>query len=632
MKNYNGGGRYGIRSYRRRRPTGNKTLFIILAVLLAAAVFTAGALLLFSNPSNKAAEPGQTKSQASETAGSTQAPNGETTSPSLEPSPTSLLPDDITVSPTENTDPAKQGFITKIYNGDSEIPSYARTQPINFGAPESYTSLEGVITFRGNNFRNLSSYGTANVTEQTLQKVWAAKTGSLKKATGDGAWTGSGWTGQPLIVKWPEETKKLMNINEDKKADPNFVEVIYPCLDGYIHFYDLYKGDESREPIKTGVPHKGTACIYPNGIPLLFIGQGDKTPSTAQGKEMKFRVYSLITGELLYSYGNSDPNKYRKWEAYDSSPLISAETDTLIQPGESGILYTIKLNTQFDKATGALSINPETPVKFTYTSPKYSENKRWWGFEDSASIWRNYILLGDNGGAMMCIDLNTMKLIWAADVKDDTNASPVIEESPEDETAYIYTANSIEKKNNPDLTCVIQKIDIKTGESKWQAPYTCNTTTATEGGVEGTPILGKGDISDLIIYPLGRIPGKNSGSLVALNKKTGAEVWKKETGNYLWSSPVTFYTPEGKSYIVVCDVGSGESARGNIYLYEGKSGVLLHKYTYKDYNPEEYKEQTDAETGKKTNNSAVIEATPAVYNDMMVIGTRGQRIFAFKIK
>ena len=85
------------------------------------------------------------------------------------------------------------------------------------------------------------------------------KTGSVAKskqaAPNGGSWTGSCWTGQPLIVKWPEDIKKVMNLYDDKKAEKDLVEVIYPCVDGYIHFYDLKDGSETRKPIKTGVPH-----------------------------------------------------------------------------------------------------------------------------------------------------------------------------------------------------------------------------------------------------------------------------------------------------------------------------------------------------------------------------------------
>ncbi len=610
----------------RRRVNGRRLGMIAVITVLVLALIVAGCLFLFQGCDTTTTPPAKsTKPSASTTPTPTVSTEPtETATPTPTPS-TSVLPGDMALAPNDDTDPAKQNFTTNIYEENSKLSEYTRPQAINFGDANSYTSLEGVTTFRGNNYRNMSSYGTANVSAGELKKVWTKNSASTKKDTGTGAWTGSGWTGQALLVKWPDDVKKIMNLKEEYKSDPDFVEVIYPCLDGYIYFLDLKTGKPTRpKNIHSEVPHKGTASLYPNGVPMLFIGQGDTAKNSGtKDWQMRYRVYSLIDQTRLYTFGTDDPVKIRQWQAYDSSPLISADTDTLIEPGENGVLYTIKLNTQFDKAAGKLSIKPDKPIKFNYNSPKYgvteedkSSGKRSLGWETSAVIWRNYFISGDNGGTMTCIDLNTMKLVWAADVTDDTNSSPVLEESAADQTAYIYTANSIESQHNKDGECNIRKIDIKTGTSVWVKKYTCKTTQATEGGVEGTPILGKpgSDIENLIIYPLGRYPDLGTGTLVALDKNTGEEVWNLPTSKYLWSSPVTFYTPEGKAYIVECDTG------GNIYVVDGK-GKLLHKYTPHDY---------DAAYDEEHPGGA-IEATPVVFNDMLVIGTRGQKIYCFKI-
>ncbi|MFR5914587.1 MAG: hypothetical protein ACLUGJ_05435 [Blautia wexlerae] len=41
---------------------------------------------------------------------------------------------------------------------------------------------------------------------------------------------------------------------------------------------------------------------------------------------------------------------------------MDAETDTLIYPGENGILYLIRLNTKYDLNSGTLSIDPGRTV------------------------------------------------------------------------------------------------------------------------------------------------------------------------------------------------------------------------------------------------------------------------------
>ena len=33
----------------------------------------------------------------------------------------------------------------------------------------------------------------------------------------------------------------------------------------------------------------------------------------------------------------------------------------------------------------------------------------------------------DNGGNLMCLDLNTLQLVWVQDTLDDSNSTPVLE-------------------------------------------------------------------------------------------------------------------------------------------------------------------------------------------------------------
>jgi outer membrane protein assembly factor BamB len=528
---------------------------------------------------------------------------------------------EMKVAPIASTTPAAFHLSTDVFRGTVELPSFTRPQPISFGPGKKYTDLEGIITFRGNNYRDGGSYGTVKVVSEELQMLWQVTTGSVERST-SGVWTGSGWTGQPLIVRWPEEVKQKMNLYLAKKADPELVEVIYPCLDGKIYFLDLKDGSATRPAINTGGGAiKGTASLYPSGIPLLFVGPGDALPPSKPEGVVKYRIYSLVDQKLLYTFGSNDPVAYRKWQAYDSSALIDAKTDTLIEPGENGILYTVKLNTKWDPATGSLSINPDQPVKFRYTAPEYAEvgtdsednapNTRWWGMEDSAVAWSGYLYVADNGGKLMCIDLNTMKLVWAQDVLDDTNCTPVFEESIEDGTAYIYISTSlhITGTGTPLSGKIpIWKINAATGEKVWTSTaYPCVSRPEAKGGVQGTGFIGRGDISNLVVFPIASTPSIAPGLLVALDKLTGQEVWRFAMANYAWSSPVAVYTEEGKSYIVICD------SAGMVFLLEGATGNVVASLN-------------TSEIG------SVIEATPAVYGNTIVVGTRGKRIDAIQIK
>ncbi len=527
---------------------------------------------------------------------------------------------EMQVAAAASTRPAAFRLATEVFRDNVRLPSYTRPEPVSFGPGKDYTDLEGVITFRGNNYRDGGSYGTVDPVSEELEMLWQVTTGSVERSTG-GTWTGSGWTGQPLIVKWPEEVKKNMNLYLDKKMDPELVEVIYPCLDGKIYFLDLRDGSATRPVINTGGGAiKGTASLHPGGIPLLFVGQGDALPPSKPEGVVKYRIYSLVDQKLLYTFGTNDPIAYRKaWQAYDSSALIDAETDTLIEPGENGVLYTLKLNTKWDPETGSLSIDPDPSIKFRYTAPDYgdgpepdnSPTNRWYGMEGSPSAWHNYVYVPDNGGKLMCIDINTMEPVWVQDIQDDTNASPIFEESIAEGTGYIYIAPSlhITGSGSPAQGNIsIYKINAATGEKVWTSdPYPCTSRPGVSGGVQGTGIIGRGDISNVVIFPVAGTPSVAPGLLVALDKATGQEVWRFGMANYAWSSPVAVYTEEGKSYIVICD------SAGMVFLLEGATGQV-------------------ASSINTTQIGSIIEATPAVYGDTIVVGTRGKRIDAIQIK
>mgnify|MGYP003460744866 CR=1 FL=1 len=494
---------------------------------------------------------------------------------------------------SDSSNPENFGITWEIIENDQVVSSYTRPEKISFGDPDEYFALPGIATFRGNNYRNNATYGTANVTSGTLSTVWSHGIGRLDD------WGGCAWTGQPLVVQWDDETKAIMNLYNSKKNKDGLVEVIYATLDGKIHFYDLHDGIETRAPINVGMNFKGAGALDPRGYPLLYVGSGLYT----YNKSPRMYVISLITGEILYEYGHKETFSDRKWNAFDSSPLVDAETDTLIWPGENGILYTIKLNTQYDKEAGTISVNPDTPVKTHYSST-YSKAGRYVGYESSVSVVDNYLYVSENGGLFYCVDLNTMELVWAQDTKDDSNSSPVFEWG-EDGNGYVYTAPSLHWTAKKDAGSVtIYKLNAQTGEVVWEVTRDCVTVKDVSGGVQATPLMGKegSDIEDLIIYIVARVPKAYDGTMIAINRETGEVVWEIETVNYAWSSPVAFYTDDGKSYIAFVN------ASGKIRLVEGTTGKVLYALGL----------------------NQTTEASAVVFNNMMVLGTR-EGIYGIKI-
>lgn len=521
-----------------------------------------------------------------------------TPTPTPEPTPTPVGLPDFKPHSVDGTEPERLISSTAIMVDGEVVEEYESDYEINFDMPERYTELEGIVTFRGDNFRSGAAYGTAAVSSKTLTKAWSKSTSGLSDSDGI-YWSGSGWTGQPLIVKWPEATRKNISAMYDwAREKEGLVEVIYATLDGHVYFYELTSGEYTREPLNLGFNYKGAGALDPRGYPILYVGSG---VDSVNGRS-RVKVVNLIDNSVMFEFGHNETFANRGWHMFDSSPLVSAETDQLIYPGENGILYIIHLNTKYNEQTGELSVDPDNIVKWKYNGVR-SGSRYWLGVESSAAIINNYIFLADNGGNLMCLDLNTLELVWVQDVLDDTNCSPVVD--VEDGHPYIYISTSFHYGWRSYSTAAIPifKINAETGEIVWRTDYTCYTVQDLSGGVQGTIAVGKNKLSDMIFVPIARTPGASSGTLAALKKDTGEVVWEKETSMYSWSSPVDFYDADGNGYLLYCNSGF------NMFLIDGKTGEQL------DY----------------MNLGGNIEASPAMYGNYAVVGTRAMRTYCIQV-
>ena len=612
------GGGYGPKKKKKRRKRIQPRLFFVSAI----AIVTIAMVIVGIKALNASKNEPQT-AETSEKPGlfaelfKTPTPS-PTPSPSPTPTPSPTPPYDIPHA-VDSTQPSVYGLTTAVEVNGTQVDSYQREDPIEFLPDVPYTQTTGIVTFRGGNYRDSAAYGTATVSSKKLSKAWSIDTGELTRSDMNGevttTWSGSGWVGQPLIVKWPDNINQLMNMYDWAKQKTYLVEVILVTMDGNVYFLDLETGEQTRDKLNIGMPFKGAGALDPRGYPILYLGSGDMYTSDAM--KSRAMAYSLIDFTRLYEFGKqNDEFALRDWHAYDSSPLVDAETDTLIYPGENGILYTIKLNTEFDETTGKLTMNPSDVVKMRYVGTRstypYSENtadnKYWLGYETSIATLGEYGYLGTNDGFLQCINLNTMSMVWAQDTQDDTNGSPVLETDFANRTAYIYIGSSLHFTADTDMkgTVNFYKINAITGEVIWKHGENVNTKNHVSGGVQATALLGQKSISDLVIVPFSRTPNEDDGVLLALDKATGAVRWTFVMEKYTWSSPVAVYDESGNAYIVVCE---GSDTGGKIFLLDGKTGTLLSTF--------------DAEKN--------IEASPAVYGNMIVVGTRGMKIWGVKI-
>ncbi|QJD83114.1 pyrrolo-quinoline quinone [Cohnella herbarum] len=484
-------------------------------------------------------------------------------------------------------------LIVCMYQGIAQAESRYSSQwnkkpTISQAFPAVYTEVEGILTFRGNKERSAPSFGTTEMKRFSPKIVWEKKT---KSSSWGG---GAGWTGQPAIVKWTPEVLRTMNVKEKFLSQPDFTEVIYASLDGYVYFMELKTGEETRSPIKIGNPIKGSVSVDARGYPLLYVGEGIPENGT-----IGFNLFSLTDQKRLLRVNGKDPFAYRTWGAFDSSAMFNRLDDTLIVGGENGLVYHLKLNTVFDPAKKKISIDPIIN-KYRY---KISGNNHQ-GIENSIAIHDNLAYFADNGGSVQALNLNTYESEWSLPPIDDTDATIVLE--TEKGIPYLYTGTEVDKQGRKGNS-YLRKINGLTGETVWQSKYASFSVLGDHpinGGLLATPVLGKKEISNLVIFTIARYGTFSGGLMVALDKATGLEKWKLPMANYAWSSPVDVYDKSGKAYLIQAD------SIGNISVISASNGKVVGKLSI------------------GTN----IESSPAVFNDYAVVASRGGKIYGIKLE
>ena len=514
---------------------------------------------------------------------------GAATAPAATATPVSTVGPGLRSAGEVVSPPSQFGLESIAVQNGERVDAYARTPEIHMGLSGEYTDVEGVTTFRGNNYRDSAAYGNIPDDPEELEIVWSVAVSQIDD------WGGVGWTGQCAIVRWPEEVVRIMNVREEKKGGP-LTEVIYATLDGRVYFLDLYDGQATRPAINIGAPIKGSVTVDPRGYPLLYVGQGIPE-ANGHSVDIGTRIFSLIDQQLLFFLDGDDSFAQRSWYAFDAAPLVDGKTDTMLQVGENAILYLVKLNTDYDPEAGTISIDPKVD-RYVFRS-RVSDQP---GMENSLAVYNDYGYFVDNSGLLQCVDLNTLTCVWAGDTGDDTDATIVLEEEA-DGTVALYTATEREHSASYDENAYLRKINALTGEMLWKLPVKVYTSEGNEGGSFATPALGKGELGDLIFAHMTRTPDDGA-TLMAVDKESGEVVWRVAMGSGGWSSPVCVYDASGKGYVLV------GSSSGALRLYDGRTGRIISI--------------CDLEGN--------IEGSPAVFEDMLVVGTRGKRIFGVRIK
>lgn len=455
--------------------------------------------------------------------------------------------------------------------------------------PEPYSTFDGVFTFRGGPSRTGGAFGTIPANPTKLEIAWTVQT-----EHGEPPWFGgAGWTGEPVIVRWPAVIRNSMPKLGKYRADDGLVEVIQGSLDGHVYFLDLYTGARTRKPLDTGNPIKGSVSLDPRGFPLLFVGQG--IPEKAN---IGLYVYELISDTKVFFLPGHDSNALRSWwGAFDSSGLLNRKTDTYVVGGENGLVYSIKLHSDFDPIGLTMKVAPEV-ARYRYQNAR--KNAERLGVESSLTVVRNVAFFADNSGIIQAVDLRTFEPLWTFDAGDDTDATLTVE------WPALYTGNEVDR-TGPKGFAHVRRLDARTGSVVWDRAYACEGTLEpkkNQAGVFATNAIGRGDVSDLVFFTLSRCPGEKRGAVVALDKETGKEVWKHELPYFSWSSPTLLTDASGKSWLLQGGIG------GFVQLIDARAGTTVASAQL----------------------VGDIEASPAVFEDRAVLATRGDRIYGLRIR
>lgn len=523
--------------------------------------------------------------------------------PSPTPEPTATPIPATTALPSadalnvEDTDPSNIKLVATLYKNGSKMKTFARTKTISMLAPFT-TSIDGddyaiwkqagVLTFRNGPFRQNASYSTAEIEKQKLTQVWTQPIGSMQ--VDSGTYFGVGNPGQAVIVKWATEVRESMGLNDAAKGTKALKEVIVAAMDGYIYFYNLVDGTATREPIELGAPSFGGLSVATNGTPILGVGQYNsklvkKTISNG------YHIINLISNEKEMLIANDGKDKSSNYTGVLGSALFDKTTGTMVFGGMNGVLYSAELGAvtkAYNHEAGTISLGSEVQA---YKTLAGKQDKRRTNIDGSVAMYNNYVYYGDKDGILQCVDINTLTAVWAVNTKNTIISTPALDMS-ENGDVSLYTANILHSKGG---VSSIRRFDALTGELAWQYEIPeLKYNSKQERGVYASPVIGNESISDLVIYTVSK--GDEGSAVLALSKASGTVVWSTDLETTTQSSPVAVYNEAGDAWLIQAE------SNGNINLMDAKSGKVLDSLKLE----------------------AEIEASPAVYGNLMIIGTTGK--------
>lgn len=437
--------------------------------------------------------------------------------------------------------------------------------PAGFLKPYPNATVEGLLTFRGNPSRSYYGMGPVPRTQPAVLHKFPDEP-MCRSSVNLGetkVWCGMGWTGQPTIV-----------VRDDRTW------AVFGGYDGHIHFMDAVTGERILPDVETGDIIKGTPTIDPDGFPLVYSGSRDDL----------LRIIAVDRpgqAEVLWTQDSEQfaPNLWN--DDWDSSPIILG--DYMVEGSESSRFWVIKLNRSYD-AAGLVQVAPEV----VFTTPVWDDEVLAANGDQHASVESSIAVHGDtayfgtSAGLIWGYDLSPLRKgldptpAFRFYTAGDNDPTPVV-----DEDGMLYVAGEFDR-DLPRAREVGQLTKLDPSNTVNPIVWAFQDTTNLGSGIYGTPAI----VGDTVVV------ATDGGRLLGIDRASGALKWERKMDGPLWGSPV-----------IVDDVLLLGDCKGFFHAFDVSNPDVAPP------------EMWSIELG------SCIEATPAVWDGRIYIGTRGGHLF-----
>ena len=449
----------------------------------------------------------------------------------------------------------------------------ATTTSTTVVAGEPWGSVPGLTMFRGNPTRTY--YGGGPLPPPGSPEVaWRYPDTPMCGFSSVGGeakqWCGMGWTGQPVVYE---------------RADGK-TELIFGAYDKAVHFVDGATGEDLRPKFVTGDIIKGSVTLDPDGYPLLYFGSRDNL--------LRIVALDRDTPELLWSLNANAVNGI--WNNdWDGNPVVV--DDIMYVGGENGWFFAYQLNRR-SGADSLVSVDPEQLVAIPgYNDDLIAKSGRNVSIESSVAVFEDRVYFTNSGGRVVGLDVSDVRggnapIVFDYYAGGDIDATPIV-----DTDGFLYVSiehepsqmGSVELAHNREVGQLVKLDPYTDGDPRmWGIDL---TDGGNDAGIWATPALYGG-----VLYV-----NTHNGDLIAVDAETGEIVWSDEVGWHSWSSPS-----------VVDDILVVATCLGELRGYDLA-------------NP-----RSPTRTWTVQVSASCLEATPAIWDGTIYIGSRDGHLYAFR--